>query len=42
LGVVNGVVTAGSSIFTIALSFVNQHILDTFGVRENWELEGRW
>lgn len=32
LGVVNGVVTAGSSVFTIALSFINQHILYTYGV----------
>ena len=33
LGVVNGLVTAGSSIFTIGLSFINQHILETRGVR---------
>ena len=32
LGVVNGLVTAGSSIFTIGLSFINQHILETQGV----------
>ena len=32
LGVVNGIVTAGSSVFTIGLSFVNQHILETHGV----------
>jgi hypothetical protein len=34
LGVVNGVVTAGSSVFTIVLSFLNQHILRTYGVRD--------
>ena len=32
LGVVNGLVTAGSSIFTIGLSFMNQHILESQGV----------
>jgi hypothetical protein len=32
--VVNGVVTAGSSVFTIVLSFLNQHILRTYGVRD--------
>ena len=32
LGVVNGIVTAGSSLFTIVLSFVNQYILETHGV----------
>ena len=32
LGVVNGVVTAGSSIFTIGLSYTNQYILDNHGV----------
>ena len=31
LGVVNGIVTAGSSVFTIGLSFINQHILATHG-----------
>ena len=34
LGVVNGIVTAGSSLFTIGLSFVNQHILENYGVGE--------
>jgi len=32
LGVVNGIVTSGSSIFTIGLSFVNQYILETHGL----------
>ena len=32
LGLVNGLVTAGSSIFTIGLSFMNQHILESQGV----------
>ena len=32
LGLVNGIVTAGSSVFTIGLSFVNQYILDHHGV----------
>jgi len=32
LGVVNGVVTAGSSIFTIGLSYTNQYILDNHGL----------
>ena len=32
LGVVNGLVTSGSSIFTIGLSFINQYILETHGV----------
>jgi len=32
LGIVNGVVTAGSSIFTIVLSYTNQHILANYGV----------
>ena len=32
LGVVNGIVTAGSSVFTIGLSFMNQYILETHGV----------
>jgi len=32
LGVVNGLVTAGSSIFTIGLSFINQYILETHGL----------
>jgi len=32
LGVVNGIVTAGSSVFTIGLSFVNQHILEHYGL----------
>jgi len=32
LGVVNGIVTAGSSLFTIGLSFINQHILETHGL----------
>ncbi len=27
-------VTAGSSVFTIVLSFLNQHILRTYGVRD--------
>ena len=34
LGVVNGIVTAGSSLFTIGLSFMNQHILENYGVGE--------
>ena len=34
LGVVNGIVTAGSSVFTIGLSFINQYILDSHGVGE--------
>jgi len=33
LGVVNGVVTAGSSIFTIVLSYTNQHILANYGLQ---------
>ena len=37
LGVVNGIVTAGSSLFTIGLSFINQHILETHGVSQTWE-----
>jgi len=32
LGVVNGLVTSGSSIFTIGLSFINQYILETHGL----------
>lgn len=32
MGIVNGIVTAGSSIFTIGLSFVNQHILEHHGL----------
>jgi len=32
LGLVNGIVTAGSSVFTIGLSFVNQYILDHHGL----------
>merc|ERR1719348_385538 len=32
LGLVNGIVTAGSSVFTIGLSFVNQFILDHHGL----------
>ena len=33
LGVVNGIVTAGSSVFTIILSITNPLSLDQFGVR---------
>jgi hypothetical protein len=33
LGLVNGVAAAGSSVFTILLSFINQHLLTTYGVR---------
>jgi len=32
LGLANGIVTAGSSVFTIALSFINQFILETHGL----------
>jgi len=32
LGTVNGIVTAGSSVFTILLSFINPYILDNHGV----------
>lgn len=32
LGVVNGIVTAGSSLFTIGLSFINQYILENHGL----------
>ena len=32
MGIVNGIVTAGSSIFTIGLSFVNQYILEHHGL----------
>jgi len=32
MGIVNGIVTAGSSIFTIVLSFVNQYILEHHGL----------
>merc|ERR1712192_309312 len=32
MGIVNGIVTAGSSIFTIGLSFVNQYILKRHGL----------
>jgi len=32
LGFVNGIVTAGSSVFTIGLSFVNQYILESHGL----------
>jgi len=32
LGVVNGIVTAGSSIFTIGFSFINQYILENHGL----------
>jgi len=32
LGIVNGVVTAGSSIFTIGMSFINQYILEHHGL----------
>jgi len=32
MGVVNGVVTAGSSVFTVALSIINQHILEEHGL----------
>ena len=35
LGLANGIVTAGSSVFTIALSFINQFILETHGVSVN-------
>ena len=35
LGLANGIVTAGSSVFTIALSFINQFILETHGVSFN-------
>ena len=35
LGLANGIVTAGSSVFTIALSFINQFILETHGVGLN-------
>ena len=34
LGVVNGLVTAGSSTFTVGLSFINHRILETWGVSE--------
>jgi hypothetical protein len=34
LGLVNGVAAAGSSVFTILLSFINQHLLTTYGVRD--------
>ena len=37
LGLANGIVTAGSSVFTIALSFINQFILETHGVSFNHE-----
>ena len=40
LGVVNGIVTAGSSVFTIGLSSVNQHILDTHGVGKSIRRKG--
>ena len=36
LGLANGIVTAGSSVFTIALSFINQFILETHGVGLNF------
>ena len=36
LGLANGIVTAGSSVFTIALSFINQFILETHGVGLNY------
>lgn len=32
MGIVNGIVTAGSSLFTIGLSFINQHILEHHGL----------
>ena len=32
MGIVNGIVTAGSSIFTIGLSFINQYILERHGL----------
>ena len=32
MGIVNGIVTAGSSIFTIGLSYVNQYILEHHGL----------
>ena len=35
LGMVNGFVTAGSSTFTIILSFINPYILSTHGVYIN-------
>ena len=35
LGVVNGIVTAGSSLFTIGLSFINQYILENHGVGQS-------
>ena len=38
LGVVNGLVTAGSSTFTVGLSFINHRILETWGVSEGGEV----
>ena len=38
LGVVNGIVTAGSSLFTIGLSFINQYILENHGVGHSYFL----
>jgi len=32
LGIANGIVTAGSSIFTIAYSYTNQHIVEHYGL----------
>ena len=32
MGIVNGIVTAGSSLFTIGLSFINQYILEHHGL----------
>jgi len=34
MGIVNGVVTAGSSIFTMVMPFVHQAMLDKVGVSE--------